>query len=69
MQGGAVFASGFLDFSCIEGGVFRNNKAGDSGDDIYAVNTENSFYLSEVSVINPKALSSIYAERVNLKFN
>jgi hypothetical protein len=69
MQGGAVFASGFLDLSCTNRGVFRNNKAGDSGDDFYAVNTENSFYLSEVSIINPKALSSIYAERVNLKFN
>ena len=53
MQGGAVFASGFLDFSCTNGGVFRNNKAGDSGDDIYAVNTDYSFYLSEVSIINP----------------
>lgn len=46
MQGGAVFASGFLDLSCTNGGVFRNNKAGDSGDDFYAVNTENTFYLS-----------------------
>ena len=39
------------------------------GDDIFASNTVELFSLSKVTITNPKAMLSIYAGYVNLKFS
>jgi predicted outer membrane repeat protein len=68
-KGGAIFANGFNLLRTTGQSKFLNNLANEDGDDIYISNTEGYFVLDNTQIENPKAVSSIAAENVNVSLS
>ena len=67
LYGGAVYATNFASLIIDEKTRLFNNKALDKGDDIYALSNNGKVSLDSVSLTNPTAKNSIYAEFISLE--
>lgn len=60
--GGAIFANGFKSIKLMQNTKLTDNIALLQGDDFYLSNTEDALQLSDVTISNPYATNSLYAE-------
>ena len=66
--GGGVYAEGFSSFIVAESTVVQSNRGFSGlGDDFYMTNSDYTFSLSDVSISNPYASNSIYANAISLQ--
>lgn len=66
IYGGALYCSNFAKVRIDDKSEFDSNRALDLGDDIYAADTKNPITLDSISINNPNAKSSIFADSVTL---
>ena len=67
LNGGAIYATNFASLIIGEKTKLFNNKALDKGDDIYALSNNGKVNIDSVSLTNPTAKNSIYAEFISLE--
>ena len=67
LYGGAVYATNFASLIIDEKTRLFRNKAFDKGDDIYALSAKGKVSIDSITLVNPTAKNSIYAEFIFLE--
>lgn len=67
VYGGAIYATNFGNIVINKETTFDGNRAVLLGDDIYVSDTKNKLKLDTITITNPMAKCSIYAEQVSLE--
>ncbi|CDW82066.1 UNKNOWN [Stylonychia lemnae] len=68
-EGGAIFSSGFEYLNILQDSKFQNNRANETGDDIYVTNTLGKLLIENTNFKNPGASLSIYAANLALSMS